>query len=1043
MRPKGFRNSNKTIGDCPDFAESAEQNGTVPLSGTVLLELLRRFLSRPYAERASAADAMNVFKLATVFVFCVVACDTRIATAQDKQAEGDQKSPPAKSASDVPDAADKADADKTIPADEDVRLTFNFRYQPWQDVLDWFADQAGLSLLIESPPSGTFNYRDSRSYTPAEALDVLNGVLLTKGYTLVRRGRMLVLVNLEDGVPPNLVPDVPLEELDKHGEYELIRVLFPVWNMSPEQAAEEVQPILGPQGKAVTLPQARQIQVTETAGRLRTIRSIVNAVEQPDRGKAGLREFKLSYVTFDAAMPTLRNMLGIPAEAYSTPDGSMQITKSAIGETILFRGTAQHAARLEEILRLIDIPEAAAGINGAPQLEVYPITQADPEAVLKVLQQLMRDNPHVTLTTDEKAGHLVAFAAPPQQATIRATIDQMQKDNSQVEVISLSNIEPQVAVLAINRLFGSIDDKPDPKAPRVDADLNSRSLLVRGTTSQVGQIRELLRQLGESEDGTIASDATRQNVRILPLSGATARSAIEQIELVWPTMRANRIRIVSPSASIQTYRPSDSSGGSSAVEERPPVEMPRDDFRNDYQQLLQLLRERERAEPPSQEQPNVPDGASVRKSLFRYASEEASAPAPAESDSAPQPSSQTGEGANTLATPSQATNDASAEPEKTAPTSPPKPPAPVIVSPGPGGLMIASDDLDALDELEDLLNTIASRNAASGREFAVFYLKYSKAATVAEVLASIFGTSTGGGSDRGLLGDMASNALGNVGGGLMGDLLLGGGGGSSAFSSSNVQIVPDARLNALIVQAKPAELDTIEQLLKVLDQRTGPENVEADGQARSIPVFNTSATEIAQIVQQVYQDRISGGGGAMSPQDMMKMLRGGPNTEQQMAKMSIAVDTRNNLLIVRAPDPLFEEVKLLVQQLDEVDGDSPETTRVVSLKNTNSAAVQRALTSILNNVKTSTTSSTASSTPSTRSDDSDSPEERARSAMRRNWEMMQEMRRMQERIGGDRGSSGGFDRSRFSGGRGGDSDSGRGSSDRGSRGESSSRRGRD
>jgi hypothetical protein len=241
--------------------------------------------------------------------------------------------------------AESTDA-KSEPLSDDVRLTFNFRYQPWQDVLDWFADQAGLSLLLESPPPGTFNYRDSRSYTPAEGLDVLNSVLLTKGYTLVRRDRMLVLVNLEDGIPPNLVPDVPLEELDKRGEYELIRVLFPVWNMTPEQAAEEVQPILGPQGKAVTLPQARQIQVTETAGRLRTVRSIVNAVEQPDLGKAGLREFKLKHLTFDTAMPTIRQMLGIPSDAFGTPDGSMQITKSATDEKLLFRGTAQHAARL-------------------------------------------------------------------------------------------------------------------------------------------------------------------------------------------------------------------------------------------------------------------------------------------------------------------------------------------------------------------------------------------------------------------------------------------------------------------------------------------------------------------------------------------------------------------------------------------------------------------------------------------------------------------------------------------------------------------------
>ena len=82
----------------------------------------------------------------------------------------------------------KADAPKTespkpaasatpAPASPDGKVTFNFRYQPWPAVLDWFAEQAGLSLLMESPPPGTFNYTDTRSYTPTEALDVLNGVL--------------------------------------------------------------------------------------------------------------------------------------------------------------------------------------------------------------------------------------------------------------------------------------------------------------------------------------------------------------------------------------------------------------------------------------------------------------------------------------------------------------------------------------------------------------------------------------------------------------------------------------------------------------------------------------------------------------------------------------------------------------------------------------------------------------------------------------------------------------------------------------------------
>src|SRR3954471_9190838 len=503
-----------------------------------------------------------------------------------------------------------APASVTPPAD--AKLTFSFRYQPWQDVLDWFAQQAGLSLLMESPPPGTFNYTDTRTYTPAEALDVLNGVLLTKGYTLVRHGRMLVVVNLEDGVPPNLVPDVPLAELDSRGEYELIRVLFPVWNMTPEQAATEVQPLLGPQGKAIPLPQARQIQVTETAGRLRTIRTIVNAVEQPEAGAAGMREFPFKYITLEAAMPTIRQMLNIPAEAFATPDGTVQITKSANGEKLLFRGTAQQAARLSEILRLIDVPEAARGINGAPQLEVYAVSTADPDKVVTMLQTLLHNDPNVILTADKEGGKVVAFATPPQQATIRATIDQMQKESKQVDVIALSNVDPQVAVVAINKLFGSNDDKPDPKAPRVDADLTTRSLLVRGTAGQVAQIRELLHKLGETEEeGGGAAAKSKQHVRLLPMSGAAARSAISQIEQIWPSVRTNKIRIVSPTATIQSYRPGDSSS-SLPTQSTHPAPSPRDESNEQQQQIWQTLI-KERNQPPAKEQPRpAADGAKLK-----------------------------------------------------------------------------------------------------------------------------------------------------------------------------------------------------------------------------------------------------------------------------------------------------------------------------------------------------------------------------------------------------------------------------------------------
>ncbi|NIM08501.1 MAG: hypothetical protein GTO53_04950, partial [Planctomycetales bacterium] len=107
-----------------------------------------------------------------------------------------------------------------------------------------------------------------------EAIDLLNGVLLTKGYTLVRRGRMLLVINLQDGIPEGLVPQVTLEELDKRGKFELVTVAFPLGRRLAETVKTEIAPLLSIHGKAVPLPSTAQLLVTDAAGIMRSVGAV-------------------------------------------------------------------------------------------------------------------------------------------------------------------------------------------------------------------------------------------------------------------------------------------------------------------------------------------------------------------------------------------------------------------------------------------------------------------------------------------------------------------------------------------------------------------------------------------------------------------------------------------------------------------------------------------------------------------------------------------------------------------------------------------------
>ena len=117
-------------------------------------------------------------------------------------------------------------------------MKFSFGGEPWRAVIQWFADLDELSLVATEYPTGTFTYTDTHEYTPAEAIDVLNSVLLVKGWTLLRHDRLLIVANLDDlrnEIPATWV--TPLSspaDLDKYGEYEILQVVFTVTRVSPK-----------------------------------------------------------------------------------------------------------------------------------------------------------------------------------------------------------------------------------------------------------------------------------------------------------------------------------------------------------------------------------------------------------------------------------------------------------------------------------------------------------------------------------------------------------------------------------------------------------------------------------------------------------------------------------------------------------------------------------------------------------------------------------------------------------------------------------------
>ncbi|MBW3596124.1 MAG: hypothetical protein KY475_02485 [Planctomycetes bacterium] len=1051
----------------PEIAEklnlSEEQQGQIE---TVLAERAEAMISGGEAERRLArADFER--RLTGVLTESQLAAWRKEAGLEQGDVQVAQAPPADEPADENSAEIEPLESTASGPPNETAQLRFNFRYAPWKEVIEWFAQQANLSLEGETP-LGTFNYTDNRAYSPAEALDLLNSVLLTKGYTLLRKDRILFVVDLaslQDGIPPNLMTRITPEELDTRGEYEIVSVLFPLGKMTPEQAEAELRPLLGRPGEMIVLPLSKQVWITATSGRLKTIRNVLQAVDAPDSTK-DLNKYTVEHVEPSEVLDVARKLMGIPEDADGAEDGSIRFTADALSSDIYVSGQPPMIKRFEQILEMVDV-QGAVGAGGAgplesPQLEVYPITDADPTTVLQVLQTLLAGLPDVRLAIDPLTGSLIAMGRPSEHATIRATLAQLQNETRQIEVLRLYRLDPQLAVLSINRMFGAGGETPDPKAPVVDADPATGMLLVRGTQTQIDQIKRLLEQMGESPE-TLAGGMDSSlgatmggNIRVLPLTGRSAQSVLEQVELLWPTMRENRIRVVRPTSAIESRRVNgsgDPSGraaypGYEPLEPSPRTPSPQND-----------APQSQPPSPPDDESAAPQDNEAARRGQIRkvvigarnwsfnrdpagraHADSERARPAGSRlnelvADRAAKDASASIRFAvdRTLvaqapripesAEVNQREEDAPAEdrPAEDRSGAPPE----IIVRVTPTGIIIASEDTEALDEFETLLRTLSDATLLGGAEYTVFYLKYVQAAVAADLITQLITGAPlddGGGAGGGMMGALMGAALGDTAGGLVGNLLSSGS--STSTLSTGMNIVAEPRLNALVVQAAPQQLDMIEQLLQVIDQESSPEAIQTLPPPRMIPVQNTSAEAVANTVRQIYAQQIASGSGQQrqpNPEDFIRALRGGGGgrsgrnrSEESVQQMTVSVDTRSNSIVVSAPDPLFYSVQALVQALDQPGMESPQTTEVVSITGANASTVRSALTAILGDVvKTGTTAAASSSSTTTggqQQESRPSSSDEAREQFRQRIEMFNALQR-----GGGGGDGG---RPSFGGGRG-------------------------
>ena len=415
----------------------------------------------------------------------------------DKNASGDKAGGPGKSPGANP-AAENAGASKSIlrsqtppkpanpdelkvAADAQGLLQFQFRDQPWPEVLKWLAAVSQLSLDWQELPGDYINIATQRPYTLEETKDAINRALLLRGFTMLEQGETLTISKTE-GINPSLVPRVQPEQLSELPPHSFVRTTFELNWLLAEEVHGEFSSMISKNGKLTPLISTNRIEAMDSAANLREIHEILTR-EQSALAMEGLaEEFQLQYAKASQVKADLETFLGL--NSTPTSGRSSARTSSGGGE---FNQMIQMQQQVQQQMQQIQQQMQQGGAKGAPAGAAGLKPRSD----------------RVYIVANERANSLIVHAPPNKKAIITAYIRRVDVPNhmaSDFERLKLRTKVFRLASLSPTELVASLTamDVLEPTT-KLQVNEENKSLVAYASLSDQYLIQDVIERLDGSQ----------------------------------------------------------------------------------------------------------------------------------------------------------------------------------------------------------------------------------------------------------------------------------------------------------------------------------------------------------------------------------------------------------------------------------------------------------------------------------------------------------------------------------------------------------------
>lgn len=174
-------------------------------------------------------------------------------------------------------------------------IMLNFQGASLNDVLNYLSEAAGFVIVQEAPVTGTVNVMSRQAISAEEAVDLVNTVLIEKGFIAIRNGRILKIVKRE-GAQKRDLPVQTGSDPDKIPRNDgMVTQILPLRFGEAAKLVENLRPLLPDNATITANESSNSIIMTDTQTNIRRMAEIIRAIDTSVASISTIHVYPLQY----------------------------------------------------------------------------------------------------------------------------------------------------------------------------------------------------------------------------------------------------------------------------------------------------------------------------------------------------------------------------------------------------------------------------------------------------------------------------------------------------------------------------------------------------------------------------------------------------------------------------------------------------------------------------------------------------------------------------------------------------------------------------